>query len=98
MLRAAFPGNLRRAAKFGPSRRELNTVCCRHHGSGMSCRRSVSRFVNPIEQVFATHKHMLRNAAERTMEATWKMIGHLLDCLSPSECGNYLKNAGYGSM
>lgn len=54
--------------------------------------------LNPIEQVFAKLKHMLRNAAERTMEATWKRIGTLLDCFSPNECGNYLKNAGYGSM
>lgn len=51
-----------------------------------------------IEQVFAKFKHMLRNAAERTMEATWKRIGQLLDCFSPNECANYLKNAGYASM
>lgn len=54
--------------------------------------------LNPIEQVFAKLKHMLRNAAERTMEATWKRIGHLLECFSPNECGNYLKNAGYASI
>lgn len=54
--------------------------------------------LNPIEQVFAKLKHMLRNAAERTIEATWKRIGHLLECFSPNECGNYLKNAGYASI
>ena len=54
--------------------------------------------LNPIEQVFAKLKHMLRNAAERTTEATWKRIGQLLDHFSPIECRNYLKNAGYGSI
>ena len=31
--------------------------------------------LNPIEQVFAKLKTLLRKAAERTVEATWKRIG-----------------------
>ncbi len=53
--------------------------------------------LNPIEQVFSKLKHMLRNAAERTMEATWRRIGTLLDRFSPQECANYLANTGYAS-
>ena len=53
--------------------------------------------LNPIEQVFAKLKHLLRKAAERTVEATWKRIGALLDCFLPNECQAYLANAGYGS-
>ena len=53
--------------------------------------------LNPIEQVFAKLKHLMRKAAERTVEATWRRIGKLLDQFSAQECGNYLKNAGYGS-
>jgi transposase len=53
--------------------------------------------LNPIEQVFAKLKHLLRKAAERTLEATWKRIGALLDCFLPDECQAYLANAGYGS-
>ena len=49
--------------------------------------------LNPIEQVFSKLKHMLRNAAERTIEATWRRIGSLLDCFSPQECKNYIANA-----
>jgi transposase len=52
--------------------------------------------LNPIEQVFAKLKHLMRKAAERTAEATWKRIGSLLDAFSPAECQNYLTNAGYG--
>jgi transposase len=53
--------------------------------------------LNPIEQVFAKLKALLRKAAERTVEATWKRIGHLLSAFNPTECANYLKNAGYAS-
>mgnify|MGYP003337775797 FL=1 len=35
--------------------------------------------LNPIEQVFAKLKLLLRKAAERTVEATWQRIAHLLD-------------------
>src|SRR5207248_2371000 len=37
--------------------------------------------LNPIEQVFAKLKTLLRKAAERTVEATWKRIGALLRSL-----------------
>ena len=53
--------------------------------------------LNPIEQVFAKLKHLMREAAERTVEATWKKIGQLLDQFTPDECANYLVNAGYAS-
>ena len=53
--------------------------------------------LNPIEQVFAKLKALLRKAAERTVEATWKRIGILLDCFAPQECANYFRNAGYAS-
>jgi transposase len=53
--------------------------------------------LNPIEQVFAKLKTLLRKAAERTVEATWKRIGSLLDRFTPAECANYLANAGYAS-
>ena len=53
--------------------------------------------LNPIEQVFAKLKTLLRRAEERTVEATWKRIGSLLNCFTAAECGNYLANSGYGS-
>jgi transposase len=53
--------------------------------------------LNPIEQVFTKLKTLLRKAAERTVEATWKRIGALLNSFTPQECANYLVNAGYAS-
>lgn len=54
--------------------------------------------LNPIEQVFAKLKHLLRKAAERSVEAAWQRIGSLLDALPPHECANHLRNSGYGVM
>jgi transposase len=54
--------------------------------------------LNPIEQVFAKLKHLMRKASERTVEATWRPIGILLESFQPAECANYLVNAGYASM
>jgi transposase len=54
--------------------------------------------LNPIEQVFAKLKTLLRKAAERTVEATWKRIGMLLQTFTSQECANYFRNAGYASV
>jgi transposase len=54
--------------------------------------------LNPIEQVFAKLKHLMRNAQTRDVEATWRKAGQLLDLFAPNECENYLRNAGYGSV
>jgi transposase len=51
--------------------------------------------LNPIEQVFSKLKHLLRKAGERSVEATWRRIGTLLDRFSPAECGHYFVNSGY---
>ncbi len=53
--------------------------------------------LNPIEQVFAKLKHLLRKAQTRTVEATWQRIGTLLECFTPQECANCFKNSGYAS-
>jgi len=54
--------------------------------------------LNPIEQLFAKLKHLMRAAQPRTVEETWRKVGELLDIVSPRECGNYLANSGYGSI
>lgn len=50
---------------------------------------------NPIENAFAKLKALLRKAAERTVDALWTTIGHLIDQFTPTECRNYFAAAGY---
>ena len=51
--------------------------------------------LNPIEQVFAKLKHLLRKAAARTVETVCAAIGELLGAFTKDECANYFKNSGY---
>jgi transposase len=53
--------------------------------------------LNPIEQLFAKLKALLRKAATRTKDDLWQAIGHILATVPPSECPNYLDHCGYGS-
>jgi transposase len=50
---------------------------------------------NPIEQVFAKIKALLRKAAARTLDALETAIAAALDAFLPGECANYFTNSGY---
>ena len=54
--------------------------------------------LNPIEQVFAKLKTLLRKARARTTEAVSNAIGDLLGHFTSQECANYRVNAGYASV
>jgi transposase len=51
---------------------------------------------NPIEQVFAKLKTLLRRAAKRTVAELWATIGCLLEQFAAHECERYIRHAGYG--
>jgi transposase len=53
--------------------------------------------LNPIEQLFAKLKHLMRKAEPRKHEGAWRKVGELLDLVSPTECANYFRNSGYAS-
>lgn len=53
--------------------------------------------LNPIEQLFAKLKHWMRRAAQRSVEAVHNAIASVLDAVTPTECKNYVENAGYKS-
>jgi hypothetical protein len=58
---------------------------------------SGNQILRPAQEVFAKLKHLMRKAAERTIETTWKRIGPLLHGFQPEEGQRYLSNAGYAS-
>lgn len=53
--------------------------------------------LNPIEKLFSKLKALLNKAAARTRDDLWQQIGQILNCISPQECANYFKSAGYAS-
>jgi transposase len=50
--------------------------------------------LNPIEQLFAKLKHLLRKTAARTVDVC-AAIGQILGAFTPDECANYFRNSGY---
>ena len=56
---------------------------------------SYSPDLNPIEQLFAKLKALLRKAAARTIDALIAAIADALTKVSPKECENYLADQGY---
>ncbi|RCV87250.1 hypothetical protein DU506_17045 [Vreelandella rituensis] len=51
---------------------------------------------NPIEQVFAKLKTLLRKTAARTVDTLWTAMGSQLDWFTASECDRYIRHCGYG--
>ena len=51
--------------------------------------------LNPIEQVFAKLKALLRAMALRSVDELWKALGSITGCVSPEECKNFIRHAGY---
>ncbi len=50
---------------------------------------------NPIENVFAKLKALLRKAEERSVAALWDTIGQLIRRVTPTEISNMFAAAGY---
>ena len=51
--------------------------------------------LNPIEQVFAKFKTLLRKAGARSYEAISDACGAILAQYPPAECAAYFKSPGY---
>ena len=91
------PGDVVVLDNLGSHRGKAVRKAIRQAGAHLIFLPPYSPDLNPIEQVFSKLKTLLRKADERSIEAVWKRIGALLDHFSPSECANYLVNAGYAS-
>ena len=50
---------------------------------------------NPIEQVFAKLKALLRRMAPRSFDAICDAIKIILEKFNPKECSNYIRHSGY---
>jgi transposase len=97
LLPALAPGDIVVMDNLGSHKRRAVRTTIRAAGAKLFFLPVYSPDLNPIEQAFAKMKTLLRKADARTIEATWRTIGALLDCLTPTECANYFRNAGYAS-
>lgn len=72
--------------------------CLEDAGMGLLYLPPYSPDFNPIEQVFAKLKALLRRAAPRSFDAICDAIKTILERFSKKECSNYLRNSGYVQM
>ena len=91
------PGDIVIMDNLGSHKGQLVRRAIRAAGARLFFLPPYSPDLNPIEQVFAKLKTLLRKAAERTVTATWQRIRQLLDAFTPQECANYRRNSGYAS-
>jgi transposase len=92
------PGDVVVMDNLGSHKRQAIRRAIRAAGAKLLFLPAYSPDLNPIEQVFAKLKTLLRKLDARSIEATWQGIGLLLDRFTPSECANYLENSGYASV
>lgn len=90
------PGDIVVMDNLGSHKSEAVRRLIRGAGAKLFLLPKYSPDLNPIEQVFAKLKHLLRKEAARTVDALCHAIGKLLGAFAPMECANLLKNAGYG--
>ena len=95
LLPTLRPGDIVIIDNLGSHRGKIIRQLIRSVGAKLFFLPKYSPDLNPIEQVFAKLKHLLRKAAARTVETVSAAIGQLLGAFTSNECANYFKNSGY---
>jgi len=95
LLPTLRPGDIVVLDNLGSHRSKAVRQLIRSVGAKLFFLPKYSPDLNPIEQVFAKLKHLVRKAAARTVDAVCAAIGQALQAFTAEECANYLKNSGY---
>ena len=95
LLPTLRPGDIVVLDNLGSHRSKAVRQLIRSVGAKLFFLPKYSPDLNPIEQVFAKLKHLVRKAAARTVDAVCAAIGEALQAFTPVECASYLKNSGY---
>jgi transposase len=95
LLPTLRPGDIVIMDNLGSHRGKAVRQLIRSAGAKLFFLPKYSPDLNPIEQVFAKLKHLLRKASARTFEAICNALGGILQAFTPHECANYLANSGY---
>lgn len=89
------PGDIVIADNLGSHKGHAVRAAIRQVGAKLIFLPRYSPDLNPIEQVFAKLKHLLRSAAARSRDTITQALGELLNSFTSAECANYFRNSGY---
>ena len=95
LLPTLRPGDVVIADNLASHKRRSVRDLLRQAGAKLLFLPQYSPDLNPIEQVFAKLKHLLRKAAARSRDTVSDEIGQLLNSYTSEECANYFRNADY---
>jgi transposase len=91
------PGDIVIIDNLGSHKGHAVRAAIRHTGARLVFLPPYSPDLNPIEQVFAKLKALLRKTNARTEDRVINGIAQVLTTFSKAECANYLRHAGYAS-
>ncbi|PSJ58003.1 IS630 family transposase [Kumtagia ephedrae] len=97
LLKTLKPGDIVVLDNLGSHKSKEVRAMVRRTGAKLVFLPPYSPDLNPIEQLFAKLKHAMRKAMGRTVDAVHDALTETLETIPPSECQNYLANAGYKS-
>lgn len=97
LVKTLQPGDVVIADNLGSHKGKAVRRAIRQAGAKLFFLPPYSPDLNPIEQVFAKLKSLLRTAAKTTITAVHDTIAAAIKTFTPNECANYLRNAGYAS-
>ena len=97
LLKTLKPGDIVVLDNLGSHKGKAVRNMIRNAGAHLMFLPPYSPDLNPIEQVFAKIKHLMRRAMERTVETAQDRLVSVLDTIPPSECANYFSGAGYAA-
>jgi transposase len=89
------PGDVVILDNLGSHKGKIVRTAIRNVGARLVFLPKYSPDLNPIEQVFAKFKTLLRKAGARSYEAVCHASAHILAQYRPEECAAYIRNAGY---
>lgn len=95
LLKTLKPGDIVVLDNLGSHKGKAVRKMVRDIGARLVFLPPYSPDLNPIEQLFAKLKHAMRKAAGRSVEAVHEALKTTLQAIEPTECRNYLANAGY---
>ena len=89
------PGDIVILDNLGSHRGKAVRRAIRSAGAKLLLLPKYSPDLNPIEQLFAKLKHLLRKAAQRTVDAICTTIATILDTVTAQQCCNFFAKSGY---
>lgn len=98
LIKTLVPGDIVVIDNLGSHKGDAVRRAVRATGARIFFLPPYSPDLNPIEKTFSKIKHAMRKAMGRTIQEVHDALAVVLDTITPAECSNYFKQAGYNPI